>query len=342
MRRQTEGQPMKKLVVLIFVFLLIPISSVASKHETPVVRIGVLQFGTVNWELDVLKHHGFDEKFGVNVEVVPLGSKNATSVSLQGGAVDIIVTDWIWVSRMRHDGTPYTFFPYSMTVGSLYVRPDSGIESLPQLQGKKLGIAGGPVDKSWLLLRAYAQAKFGLDLNKALEPTFAAPPLLNELMLRGDIDAVLNFWHYGARLEAAGMKPLIRVPDLSHELGISASVPLLGWVFNEQWAKNNQSALISFLRGSYAAKQLLATSDSEWERIRPLTKANNDITLHALRDAYREGIPRQFTQQEMDAATAVFAILVKEGGEKLAGGSTALSQGTFWTLTSPQELIPRK
>jgi len=331
---------MKKSVLLVLLILVLPTLCLADDQATPTVRVGVLNFGTVNWELDALKHYGIEKKFNVNIEVVPLGSKNATSVALQGGAVDIIVTDWIWVSRMRHDGIPYTFFPYSMTVGSLYVRPDSAINSLPMLQGKKLGIAGGPVDKSWLLLRAYALAKFDLNLEQAVDPTFAAPPLLNELMLRGDLDAVLNFWHYGARLEAAGMKPLISVPELLRGLGITSPVPLLGWVFNEKWAESNKSALVNFLRASYAAKSLLARSDREWDRIRPLTKAADDITLHALRDAYRAGIPQHFASQEIEAATAVYAILAREGGEKLTGKSQTLSQGTFWTATNPQALLP--
>jgi NitT/TauT family transport system substrate-binding protein len=241
---------------------------------------------------------------------------------------------------MRDEGTPYAFFPYSMTVGSLYVRPGSGIDTLEKLRGKKLGIAGGPVDKSWLLLRAYAQAKFGLNLKEALEPTFAAPPLLNELMLRGDIDAVLNYWHYGVRLEAAGMQPLIKVPDLISGLGINGAVPLLGWVFNEQWAEKNPAALMNFLQASYAAKRLLATSDSEWERIMPLTNVADTASLHAMRDAYRAGIPQRFSSEDREAAAAVFAILAKEGGEELAGRSTALNKGTFWTRTSPQALTP--
>lgn len=331
---------MMKFAAFFLLLILIPVSSIAGDKALPVIRVGVLQFGTVNWELDVLKHHKLGEKYGVEVKVIPLASKNAASVTLLGEAVDVIVTDWIWVSRMRADGKAYTFFPYSMTVGALYVRPDSGIDSLAKLQGKKLGVAGGPVDKSWLLLRAYAQAKLGLRLADIVEPTFAAPPLLNHLMLKGDIGAVLNFWNYGAELEAAGMRPLIKVTDLIRGLGIEAEVPLLGWVFDEKWAEGHGAAVVNFLRASYAAKRLLAQSDSEWERLRPLTKAKDDRTLYALRDAYRAGIPRRFSAVEIEAAEAVFAILVREGGEELAGKNAVLNKGTFWTTVTPQALMP--
>lgn len=60
--------------------------------------MGVLKFGTVSWELDTIKHHGLDAAEGIDLQVVELASNQATQVALQGGAVDMIVSDWLWVS----------------------------------------------------------------------------------------------------------------------------------------------------------------------------------------------------------------------------------------------------
>lgn len=331
-----NGNEMKRLLMT----CVLAVFTGALHAENAPVRVGVLKFGTVNWELDVIQHHGLDADNGVAVQVVPLGSKNATSVALQGGAVDIIVTDWVWVSRQRAEGRKYVFFPYSLTVGALLVHPDAGISRLSDLEGRKLGIAGGPVDKSWLLLQAYARKSQGLDLQQAAQPTFAAPPLLNQLMLQGDLPAVLNYWHYGARLEAAGMRPLIQVTEIMSGLGVDGGVPLLGWVFEEQWAAQNREALIAFLKSSYAAKNILDRSDEEWQRLRPLTKAEDEKTLAALRDSYRLGIPRRFGDQELEAARQVFSLLAREGGRDLVGRSSELTAGTFWMETVPQSLLP--
>ena len=149
------------------------------------VRIGVLKFGTVAWELDVIKAHGLDEAEGIDVEVVGLAGKDATSVALQAGKVDMIVTDWIWVSRQRAAGAGFTFVPYSTAVGALMVPPDSPIRTLPDLKGKRLGIAGGPADKSWLLIRALARERHGMDLAAEADAVFGTPPLLNEQILLG-------------------------------------------------------------------------------------------------------------------------------------------------------------
>lgn len=303
-------------------------SALASNAEP--LRVGVLNFGTVNWELDVIRTHALAERENTAFVVIPLASKRATAVALQGGAVDIIVSDWIWVSRQRATGRRYTLVPYSLAVGALFSRPESGIERFADLRGRRVGVAGGPVDKSWLLLRAYARREFGQDLLAEVEPSFAAPPLLNQLMLRGDLPAVLNFWHYGARLKAAGMHQVIAVSEVLPALGVEESIPLLGWVFADEWAETHGERLNGFLRASYAAKRILLDSDAEWERLAPMINAGDRATLIALREAYRTGVPREFGEAEREAARRVFAILAAEGGEDLVGKGKGLTPGTFW------------
>jgi NitT/TauT family transport system substrate-binding protein len=63
------------------------------------VRIGVLEFGTVNWELDTIKHYGLDIEHGIRLDTVGLAGRDATTIALRAGEVDVIVIDWVWVSR---------------------------------------------------------------------------------------------------------------------------------------------------------------------------------------------------------------------------------------------------
>ena len=306
-------------------------SQTGQAAERGTVRVGVLAFGTVNWELNVVKHHGLDRKHGVEIVINKLGGKAATAVALQAGTVDAIVTDWLWVSRQRHRGADYTFVPHSLAVGGLMVRPRSGIVSLGDLKGRRIGIAGGSVDKSWLLMRAYAKKSIGTDLKDLAKPVFAAPPLLNKIMLRGEIPAVLNFWHYNARLRVAGMKKLVGVAEILPALGVERTPPLLGWVFSERWAASNMSTAQGFLKSLRAAKKIMAESDAEWERLKPLTKAKTAATLAALRDGYRAGIPKSFAEHDIVAAKQIFRTLVVFGGPALVGKSKTLARGTFWT-----------
>jgi len=315
----------------LFAFVFMLMMTQLAWAEVTQIRVGVLAFGTVNWELDTVKYHGLDKKHGVELLVTKLANKNAGAIALQGGSVDAIVTDWLWVSRQRSTGSDYSFVPHSVAVGGLMVRPDSGIKTLNDLRGHKLGIAGGPVDKSWLMLRAFMKKTIGTDPREIVEPTFAAPPLLNKIMLKGDIPAVLNFWHYNARLKAAGMTELVTVDEMLPVLGVKRKPPLIGWVFSENWAAENASTIEGFLQSLRQAKKIMATSDAEWDRLRPLTKAKSDEVLMALRDAYRAGIPASFGDDDVAAATQLFATLAKYGGRDLVGDSDKLAPGTFWS-----------
>jgi NitT/TauT family transport system substrate-binding protein len=149
-------------LMLLFTF----ISLHAAEKPLTTVRVGVLEFGTVNWELEIIQSRELAKKHGVELKIVPLASGDASNIALQGGAVDIIVSDWIWVTRQRAESNMFTFVPFSNAIGSVMVKSDSGIKKIADLQGKKLGVAGGPSDKTWLLLRAYAQRQLGVDLTQ--------------------------------------------------------------------------------------------------------------------------------------------------------------------------------
>lgn len=302
----------------------------AAVAQADTLKLGVLKFGTVQWELDVVKHHGLDAREGFTLEVQGYGGGEASNVALLAGEVDCIVDDYLWVARMRADGVDIVYaFPYSSTVGALIVRNGAGIDSLDDLAGRKIGIAGGPHDKSWVLMRAVAQQRYGIDLAEAAELAFGAPPLLNEKLMGGELDAVLNYWHYAARLEAAGHKPLYEVAQAQEDLGIARDVPQLGYVCRSEVLAQKPDTVRAFAAASRAAKDLLAQDDAEWERIRPLTKAENDAVFASLKRRYREGIVRSWGDKERAAAARLFEILAQLGGEQLVGKATVLPAGTF-------------
>jgi NitT/TauT family transport system substrate-binding protein len=277
----------------------------------------------------VIRHHGLDQQHGFTLEVQGFGSGEATNVALQGEAVDAIVDDYLWVSRQRSDGQLLTFVPFSSTVGALMVPPDSDITSLADLKGRKLGVAGGPLDKSWLLLQALAAKRHGMDLAAEVEPVYGAPPLLNEKVQDGELDAVLNYWHFAARLDAKGFRQLVGIEEAIGELGAASVPPQLGYVFYQSFADANPQLIAAFAQASRAAKKLLK-DDAEWERIRPLTKAEDDATFEALKRRYRAGIIEHWGEAERADAAELYGVLAGLGGAKLVGGASELAPGTFW------------
>jgi len=227
--------------------------------EMPVLKAAVLKVGTVNWELDTIIHNGFDKANGFKLEVTGMAGNAATRIAFQAGEADIAVADWIWVARQRAAGKDFVFIPYSKSVGSLMVKKSSPYKTLADLKGKKIGIAGGPVDKSWLILRAYAKMQYGFDLKADTEQVFGSPPLIFKAGLKGETEGTINFWHFAAKLGAKGMRPLISVADAAQALGLDPNVPLLGYVVKGELARSNPELIAGLVAASRAAKELLAS-----------------------------------------------------------------------------------
>jgi NitT/TauT family transport system substrate-binding protein len=318
----------RRLVLAIFIAMTSSVLGQGLAAAQEVVRIASLKSGTLNWELDVIKHHGLDTRNGIVIEIVPVAGKQSADVMLLGGEADVILTDWIWVSQQRGAGRDYTFIPYSRQVGGVIVPSGSEIRRLGDLKGRKIGVGGGPTDKSWILLQAYAKKRDGIDLANDAEPVFAAPPLINEKIDAGELDAAINFWHLAAKLKAKGMREIVSVAEAATDLGLDPDVPLLGYVFSESWAKAHPAAVEGLRRASREAKNILQTSDAEWERLRPLINPDDDAQLAALRDGFRQGIPLDSPLDEAKAR-ALFAALAAIGGKDLTGGQTELANGTF-------------
>ncbi|HLP66047.1 MAG TPA: ABC transporter substrate-binding protein, partial [Rhizobium sp.] len=180
------------------------LSSMPVLAETPAVRAALQLSGTVNWEADTIRHYGFDKANGFSMVVTDIAGAPAAQIALVAGEVDMIVSDWLWVARERAGGRDFVFIPYSRAVGGLMVPAGSQAKTLADLKGQKIGVAGSPIDKSWLILRAYAQKVEHFDLADSTEQVFGAPPLIYKAALGGELQGALNFWNFGARMQAAG------------------------------------------------------------------------------------------------------------------------------------------
>lgn len=304
----------------------------ATRAATPPIRVGTLRFGSVAWELDVMHHHGLDKAAGVVVEPVEFAAAQAAQVALQAGRVDMVLQDWLWVSRQRASGADWTLSPTSSALGAVIAPAVSPVQTVADLRGRRLGIAGSPLDKSWLLLRAYAQQTLGLDLDQATTKSFGPPPLLAEQITAGRLDAVLTYWPFAARAEAAGLRRVLAMEDAVEAMGVPLNVsflgvPFLGWVFSDAFAARNAAAVQGFIEASARARSILVESDAEWDRIAPLTGTSGPGELARLREWYRRGVPARWN---LDATGRLYDVLASIGGPELVGPATHLAPGTFW------------
>jgi NitT/TauT family transport system substrate-binding protein len=293
------------------------------------IRLAVQRTGTLAWELDIIQAHGIDRKLNLTIDRIELASTEAGKIALKGGSVDLMLSDWLWVARERSLGDKLVFYPSSSTLGAVMVPPKTAIKGLADLKGKKLAIAGGPLDKSWLLLQGLALRQ-GLDLRRQATLVYGAPPLLSQKALLGEQDATLTFWNFCAELESKGFTRAVAIDDVMRQLGAKAPVAIVGYTFDSGWAARNRSTVDRFLDATRKAKEILAASESEWLRLAPRIGVSDPQALAIYRQRYREGIWRRPVAEELADARALYRVLADVGGTQLVGSARELDDGTFY------------
>jgi len=297
-------------------------------------RLASVKFGSLSWVIETIRARELDTKLGIDIQVVDVANNQAGPVALLSRGADVIVSDWTWSMRQRGLGEKLRFSPYSSALGAIVVPDQSEIKDIAGLKGKTLGVAGSPIDKSWLLLRAYAKKVIGQDMADYARASYGAAPLLNEELKSGRIDAVLNFWTYAARLTGSGYRSVLTISDVMKDLGIEPVPALVGFTWREDYETEHGTELAALLEAVREANAVLATDDAAWERLRPLVKPASDGEFKAIIAGYRSGIPGPWGAAEEEAAKKLMQVLLDTGDAELVGRGTVFDPKLFRHATT--------
>ena len=304
-------------------------------HAADTIRIAVQKTGTVAWEIATMKALGLDKAAGLDIEMTELASTDAGKIAIEGGAADIIVSDWVWVARERSLGDKLLFTPYSTALGAVMTPKDSPIHSLADLSGRSIGVAGGALDKGWLMAQAEARRE-GADLAAAGRPAYGAPPLIAEKLVDGELDAALEFWNLCVDLEARGFQRAIEMTDVERSLGARGPVAMTGYVFTEAFAKSHGDVLRRYLDAAAKARTALSTDASAWGPIKSRLHLVDDTALEGYRKRYLDGIPKRSIAEEAQDARALYRAIVAAGGKDLVGDAPELDASLFFDPRAPK------
>lgn len=299
---------------LAILVLATPARAEPSSEGLPRLTISVLQFGTAHWELDHLQRAGLDRAEGFALEVRLVANLPASRLAVSSGDVEGAVADLLWAQARYEAGAPFLYLPFSSQIGDILVPPASSVDQLSDLAGQRIGVAGGPDSKGWILLREVAQRQ-GIDLERDARVQYAAPPLLSQALIRDQVDVLITYWHFAARLRADGdARTAFAMADLLAALDFPPDLPVLGYVFRADWANANPDLLARFHRALTAAKAELADNPEYWQALRPLMQAEDDATFEQLRQGFVEGTPRPLTPERIDDLQRLLALTGTDSG----------------------------
>ncbi|EMP55144.1 ABC transporter substrate-binding protein [Marinobacter santoriniensis NKSG1] len=273
--------------------------ALANDGPLPELSLSVLQFGTAHWELDQVQHRGLDTANGYRLVVHAVANLSASRLAVASGSVDGAVADLLWVQHRYRDGQSYLYVPFSSQIGQVVVPENSDIHGVADLSGRRIGVAGGPDSKGWVLLKAVAERQ-GVKLGGRDQVQYGSPPLLNQALKRGQVDAIVTYWHFAARLQGqGGWRTAFRMSDLLESFHLDPDLPVLGYVFPERWAETHTQLVASFARSIRQARTGLAANPDQWQRLHPLMRASSPAVLQALHDGFLAGTPRPLTDRRI-------------------------------------------
>lgn len=288
--------------------------------QTPkTIRVGLQAGGTFSWVIYAIQRFGIDKQLGIDVKEVTYPSKQATQLALRSGEVQINVDDFIEAVRMQQQGVQArAVYPYSLVTGGLVVKADSPIKNVSDLKGRVIG-AQSLGDKSLLILRALAVAKYGFDPQKDSKVVAAAPPLMAELLKKGDIEAGLPFWHFVARQVATGeSREVISGAAMLKELGAPTDLPLLLII-----ARNDldRDALERLLKAVQLANEKMKATDAFWTEIldKNLYALPDRSLMPAVRKRWETGLPKRWDAGVVVGLTNLVQRMIQVAGADVVG-----------------------
>ena len=246
----------------------------------------------------------------------------------------MMVSDWLWVSRERALGDNLTFYPYSSALGAVMVPAQSPIRTLADLKGKKLAVAGGPLDKSWLLLQALATPLRHRSQEAGDDRLWRAAAAGRERRCKARRDATLDILEFlrRSREPRASAAP-IGMDDVMKGLGAKGA------------GRHGRLCLRRGLGGAQSMRRSSASSQAarkakEHSRRRrtpngsgsPRSSASTDaraLAIYRQRYRRRHSVRRPIAEEEADAR-ALYRVLAEIGGAELVGPAHELAAGTFY------------
>ena len=273
---------MKKfLALLLALAMVLSLGAIAfadEEQEPITLRVGYMANYASLWAVMTGINGGFFEDEGITVELTEFGDGPSEIAAMEGGSIDLA-----YIGKGAHrlciTGSAIIFAPSSVhTTDKLVCAADSGIETVDDLAGKKIGYSAGSSSETTL---DNALAKAGLTRDdvtlNALDPGYIVPA-----MISGDIDVAVTWNPYTSMcLEQAEGSYEIEFAD--------GSTNMSSWICLPDYAAENHDTLVRFSRALFKAMDYGANPDNADEVAQwcaEQTATDKDINLLQWGDAH--------------------------------------------------------
>lgn len=218
----------------------------------------------------VIRKFALDRKYGFALEQVDFASPGQQFLLARSDAADVFPGNFVEVLRQRKAGVGIkSFRAFQSFNNQLIVPAASPIRSFADLRGKRFG-QFGTTTVDWLILRAAGKRAHGIDLEQDATVIGGAPPLLNQMLSRGSIDAAVQFSSVALQPISSGQfRTFGNIAGLIAEAGFDPKAYYLLWNVSETWLDKHPGPdtlrkLDAMFVEAYA---ILDRDDAIWEEV---------------------------------------------------------------------------
>lgn len=235
-----------------------------------------------------IQKYGLDKKYGFDLQLIDFTTPGQQYTMMRGGEVDVAAGNVVDLLRQRKAGNALKAFHSFQTFSNIIVaKPASPIKSFADLKGKKVG-EFGTAFLDWLIIRAAGKKAYDVDLEKDADPVQGAPPLLNQFLARGDVDATLQFSTLTFGPQQAGQQRIVAdIQGLLKAAGFDPRAFYLQWFVSEKWAGAFPEAVVRLDAMIEEAYGKLRTDDSLWPPLAQKVGMTDPALITVYRDEAR-------------------------------------------------------
>lgn len=225
--------------------------------------VGVLplaDYSTVYWAVE----KGFFTDEGLNVTLEPVQGGPVGAQKVATGELDFAISNTFTTATATESGMPIKTVVLGSALGDnaigMYVKPDSPIQGLEDLDGKTIGIntTGNVGD---ITFRALA-ADQGVDVT----PTFVEVPF-PEMLTGVQSDSIDVGYAPEPFLSAAIDADMRQIVDLTQ--GPNNRLAVSNFVAGNNFLERNPNTAAAFARAMYAANEDIMAKEQEWREWLP-------------------------------------------------------------------------
>ncbi|MGJ3507797.1 ABC transporter substrate-binding protein [Enemella sp. A6] len=242
--------------------------------EKAEITVGVLplaDYSTVYWA----QENGFFEKEGLTVTLEPVQGGPVGAQKVATGELDFSISNTFTTATATQSGMPVKTVVLGSALGDnsigMYVKPDSAIKGIEDLDGKTIGI-NTTSNVGDVTFRALAKEK-GIEVN----PTFVEVPF-PEMLTGVQSDSIDVGYAPEPFLSAARNADMRQVVDLTE--GPNNKLAVSNFVAGDNFLNKNPNTAAAFARAMYAANKDILSKEKEWREWLPtVTKVPADTAL---------------------------------------------------------------